>query len=118
MGMAVIALAGALLSPQDLAVTVTAPAIAVMQSLDLGALSNVATGLGGPAISTQTLNATTSNVALTLSGQGMVRTGDVVFDRSAVASGIQANVLDTGLGSTGQALVSITGDLSFAAAKP
>jgi len=115
MGMAVIALAGALLSPQDLAVTVTAPAIASMHSLDLGALSNVATGLGGPAISTQTLTAATSNVAVTVSGQGMVRTGDMVFDRSAVASGVQANVLDTGMGSTGQALVSITGDLSFAA---
>lgn len=111
MGAAAIALLGALLSPQDLAVQTGGTAIWAGPAFDAAHLSQVVTGVGVTALSIQTLTSQVSNVFISMPANGTVniRTGDIAYDSQASSgfSGIQTINANTGFGSSSQAATSV-----------
>jgi hypothetical protein len=112
MGIAALALLGALLGPQDLAEATpwTSPP-GLGQALDSGALAVTVAGAASMSISSQTLTASVSNVQFigASGGQGSLRTGDInlAASDSSGFSGIQVVNINTGFGSSTQAAVSV-----------
>ena len=109
MGIAVIALLGALLSQQDLAGLAPLQAGGRGPAMDTEGLAGITAG--STAISTQALTASVSNVQAAFSpgGSSGLRTGDITIGAADTTgfSGIQAISLNTGVASTAQAAISI-----------
>ena len=106
MGLAAVAFAGALIAPQTLSIAASANA------MPSAALDAAGTGLG-VAISNQRMTSTVSQVSV--GPAGAVHTGDIVLKDGSAGAGLQAVSLSTGLGSTSQALISVSGGVSLAA---
>ena len=106
--MAAIALTGALLSPQELDQTTgLGAAWSPAALMDLAFSSG---GSGSVAMSVQELSMTTTGVTLQAQpGFDLVnlRTGDVMIDGAGAMSGIQAQTINSGIGSSVTAAVSI-----------
>jgi hypothetical protein len=115
MGLAAIAMLGALLSPQDLAVrsagALTPSETPAGLALDASTLASTTAGDGTMAMSSQTLTSSVSQVSFTGGGdmQGSLRTGDINVGQNDASgfSGMQAVNISTGFGSSVQSAISI-----------
>jgi hypothetical protein len=116
MGLAAIALLGALLTPQELtaqtagALTPTDAPFASL-ALDAQALSSITAGEGTVSMSVQTLTGSVDHVSFSGGAdlQAAIRSGDINMSRDDASgmSGVQTVSLSTGFGSSVQAATSI-----------